>query len=201
MWFRWLAILISIGGLTGCAGGAAPPVALAEERVVAVAGVAFRPPADWLVEERAGIVSMSPPETSPATGPTLVLTANSLENLNIEQITPATIEAIDDWLAAFLSTLERETATIHTEPDPPETLTIGGAPGRALNFRATGFGDIEAEVTGRAALALLDDNRVFVLLGLAAAPAAWEDAETAHFNAVLQSVRFLEPVPAGPANE
>lgn len=213
MWYRIVLVIWAGLVLVGCAGaaedgtGAATPVsgveadtlptlvvplgdvALADEQVVAEASYAFRPVATWAVETRSGIAAISPPTASPATGPSIVLTVGTLEDLNIEGVSTSAIASLDELIAALLKSLDMETTALTLEP--PAQVAIGGQPGQVVRFRSAGFGNLEGAVGGQMAAALLDGGRVFVMLGIASPPEQWQ-AE-AEFIAVLGSMRFVLP--------
>ncbi len=171
-----------------------PGAALQDEQVVESAGYAFQPAEGWSVEVQEGIAALTAPDASIESGPTIVITVNAIDKLNIDEVSTADIETLDDFYAAMLASLDQETIAVTLEE--PQDTTIDGLPTRSVAFRSTGFGDIEAEVAGHLAVAVVDAERAFVMLGIASPPDLWQESET--FGAVLQSVRFLEPSAAAP---
>jgi hypothetical protein len=59
-----------------------------------------------------------------------------------------------------------------------------------VQFRSTGFADIETETAGYLAATLMDTSRALVVLALASPPEACQCE--AEFMGVLESIRLLE---------
>jgi hypothetical protein len=165
-----------------------PDVALADEQAVSEGGYAFRPVEDWTVETQSGIAVLRPPDVDPNEGPTIVLTLGPLDTLNIDGVSSDSIESLDDLCAALTKSLEQESPGIALET--AHTIDIETLPGCMVRFESTGFADIETAVAGQIAGALPDNERAFVMFGLATPPERYQTE--AEFAAVLASVRFLE---------
>ncbi len=210
----WMVVLVSLGILLAACGSAniteAPPTSgdseataaatdaptpppsgpqLGEEQVLDAAGLALRPLEDWDVETQHGVVAMSPPDAAAATGPTIVVTVGSLDELNIEGVSTSDIVSTETFYDAMVTSMEAETIDLETRNR--SDATIDDQTVQVANFRGDGFGNIESEVGGRIAVALLDTDRAFVMLGMASPAEQWQ--HEAEFTAVLESVRFVEP--------
>jgi hypothetical protein len=80
-------------------------------------------------------------------------------------------------------------------------VRIADAPALLADFGGSGFGDVEGEVQGRLAMVQIDEENVFVMVGLAAPAAAWTIDD--EFDTILNSVTFEErnahrPAPHSP---
>jgi hypothetical protein len=159
------------------------------EQIMDSAGFAFQPVPGWLLEIHENVATMSQPDMTPTANLVIVLTGGTLEQLNIEGVSGSSIETIDDFFEALVKSLEQESPEITLEAT--EDRTIGGHSGRLARFQgSTGFADIETAAGGYIAATLPDENRAFVLFGLASPPDLCQcDAE---ISTVLDSIRFLE---------
>jgi hypothetical protein len=165
-----------------------PDVALADEQAVSQKGYPFRPVEGWTVETQSGIAVLRPSNVDPNEGPTIVLTLGPLDTLNIDGVSSDSIESLDDLCEALTKSLEQESPGIALET--AHTIDIETLPGCMVRFESTGFADIETAVAGQIAGALPDNERAFVMFGLATPPERYQTE--AEFAAVLASVRFLE---------
>ncbi len=165
---------------------AEPALTLGEEQVVEQGGFAFQPIDGWEVEIQRAIAAMRPAEADPQQGPTIVLGVSTLEALNIEGVSTSDMETADELFAGVLASLDLETAAMTLED--VEEVTVDGQPARAVRFSSSGFANIEDDATGYIVAALFDDTSVFVMLGLASPPEAWQ--HDAAFAAVRDSVRL-----------
>jgi hypothetical protein len=170
----------------------APPITPdIEERPASRFDYEFQPIAGWEVERQQNVAGMSPPDANAETGPAIALTVGNLENLYIENVGSSDIETSRDLYDALIAGIELE--TMNLELDTPEEVIVDGHTAFTVGFRSTGFGNIESDVAGRLAVALLDEHHGFVMLGMASPPDAWSyDAE---FASVLASLRFMEAAP------
>jgi hypothetical protein len=164
--------------------------ALGDEQVVAEAGYAFRPLADWTVDVQGGVAGMRPPDADPEAGPSIAITVGNLEELNIEDVSSRSLETSQDFFEAVRSGIQRETQSITFEE--PQAITIDGHDAYAAPFQSMGFGNLETEVAGRVSAALIEETRGFVMFGIATPPDQWQ--HSAEFEAVRDSVRIL-PAP------
>jgi hypothetical protein len=167
---------------------AGPP--LGDEQVIAEAGYAFRPLAGWTVEVQGGVAGMRPPDADPETGPSIAITVGNLEQLNIEEVSSRSLETSQDFFEAVRSGIQRETLSITFEE--PQSATVDGYDAYAAPFQSTGFANLETEVAGQVSAALIEEERGFVMFGIATPPDQWQ--HTAEFEAVRDTVRIL-PVP------
>jgi hypothetical protein len=170
----------------------APPVTPdIEERPASQFDYEFQPVAGWEVERQQNVAGMSPPDADAETGPAIALTVGNLENLYVENVSSSDIETSRDLYDALIAGIELE--TMNLELDTPEEVTVDGQTAFTTGFRSTGFGNIESDVAGRLAVALLDEHHGFVMLGMASPPDAWRYDE--EFANVLSSLRFVEAAP------
>jgi hypothetical protein len=109
--------------------------------------------------------------------------------LNIEGVSTSDIVSTETFYDAMTTSMEAE--AIDLEMRKRGDILIDEQTVQVANFRGDGFGNIESEVGGRIAVALLDTDRAFVMLGMASPADQWQ--HEAEFTAVLESVRFVEP--------
>jgi cytochrome c len=159
-------------------------------------GYAFHLPAGWRARSFGGKLAVRPEGGGGPGGPVIAMKAGTLSDLNIPNVSTTALTVTDEFFRVISETVRQETANVVL--DEVASLRIGAAPGWVATLRGSGFGDIEGEVFGRFAVALGDQSRVFVMMGLASPPAAW-DADPV-FGAMLRSVRFVpSPPPPAPA--
>jgi hypothetical protein len=165
-----------------------PALSLADEIEVTNAGYAIQPIEGWTLEQSGKIISMTAPDADPASGPTIVITVGSLEELNISEVNIDEISSLDAFYEAMTASLEQETAQV-TLGEPNDT-TVADLPARIVPFTSTGFGGVEGETAGQLAVALIDEEHALVMLGVASPPELWIEEES--FNALFQTVRLLD---------
>ncbi|NJN68084.1 MAG: hypothetical protein HC884_15920 [Chloroflexaceae bacterium] len=166
--------------------------------VVEEGGYAFRLPEGWQALAFHGRVAVRPigDESVGRTGPVIAMASGTLSDLNIPNVSTSTLTVTDTFFQVISETIRQETAGVMLHDIG--VWNLREAPGQVATLQGNGFGDIEGDVFGRFAIALVDQSHVFVLMGLASPPDAW-DADAA-FAAILQSVRLAregEELPVG----
>ncbi len=155
--------------------------------IAADAGYQFQPPEGWHTGEFTVTIVTRPPEASYTSGPVITMRQDLIENLNIPNEKPTKITSTVELLDLLLTNFEEETGLISLEE--VQDTEIGGAPARVARFQGRGFGDLDVDdVAGRVAFAVVDEEEVFVMLGLATPPENWtiDDA----FDTMLASITF-----------
>lgn len=153
---------------------------------VAADGWSFQPPDSWETMSFTGKITTQPPQADFQGGPVIAMKAGTMDELNMPNVKTSKITTTDGFFDIMFERFQKETYGI--------TITnivereIGGAPGRVATFAGWGFGDVESDLAGQLAIALVDTTQPFVMIGLASPADAWTVGPA--FNAILSSVRF-----------
>lgn len=155
-------------------------------------GFSFTPATGWLASEVDGVVVARPREATYQNGPLVAMRIGSIENLNIPNVRTKALTTTESLFAALAACIGRETYGM-TLTDAV-SVTIGGYPGYVASLSGWGMGDVETDIAGRLALALVDTKTVsptllaFLMIGLATPTERWTIDH--QFTQLLQSVRF-----------
>jgi cytochrome c2 len=149
-------------------------------------GYALQPVPGWQTHAISEVLVLWPPDVAIENGPFIAARFAELDSLNIpnvdvtELITPELL-----FTEVFTSFQEESFAiTLHDST----RIELDGVPVQVANFQGSGFGDLDDQVRGRLAVALVDTTHVFVLLGVARPAAQWD--ATTEFDAMLQTITF-----------
>lgn len=161
-----------------------PPILLGAELRVDTGGYRFGPPDGYAVRMLDRTAMLTDPDESWPDGPLFTLDGGSLSAL--PPGAAATVTAtLDTLLAQFLAIAAEQYAVQPTGAPVPLTLEGSGA----LAADLTGS---EPAVAGRLVVALPEDGRYFVLLGLAP-EGAWQGRAGAALAELAGSVGFFPP--------
>ncbi len=147
---------------------------------------ALRPAAGWQTQAFSNTLVLQPADADPRSGPLVLARMGEVALLNIPNIRVAPITSTEQFFNTMLNNFEREMVAITLHD--AQNIDIGGIPARVADFRGSGFGDVEGEVAGRLAIALIDETHSLVMIGLASPPDGWQP-HAAAFDSMLQSLR------------
>ena len=155
--------------------------------ITADAGYQFQPPEGWHTGGFTATIVTRPPEASYTSGPVITMRQDVIKNLNIPNEKPTKITSTVELLDLLVTNFEEETGLLTLE-EVADT-EIGGAPARVATFQGRGFGDLDVDdVAGKVAFAVVDEEHVFVMLGLATPPEHWAIGDA--FDTMLASITF-----------
>ncbi len=156
-----------------------PPVELGKAQSIKAGGFSFQPPDDFIIQLYAIYATMSDMATSSIT-------------IDIGIIARAPSETLEDAMGAFLDTIAQD---IHgLEANKPYSITVDNAPGLSMDISGTWR---EYKGSGQVLAVVVDETRFLFALGFAADGPdgkGWENQGHKNLAAVLDSVKFFEPL-------
>jgi hypothetical protein len=152
-----------------------PVVEMGEKHLIPEGGFSFRVPFGYSaqIEERQAFIS--------DLEGTLIISFTSVDSTSSEE------EIIDEYLDALAKRSEGE-----FEKTPSEPVTVGGMDGKAFDLTGSIFG---SPLKGKTFIVPVSSNRFLFGLGisnLSQDEAAWEDHGSKVFEAVIESIEFVE---------
>lgn len=149
-------------------------------------GYALLPVPGWKTHTISEALVLWPPDVAIEHGPFIAARSGKLDALNIPNVRFSETITPELLFTEVFTSFQQETLAI-TLHDITR-IEIDGAPAQVANFQGSGFGDLEDQVTGRLAVAMVDNTHVFVMLGVATAATPWN--ATREFDAMLQTISF-----------
>lgn len=149
-------------------------------------GWSFQPPDGWETMSFTGKITTQPPQADFQRGPVIAMKAGTMDELNMPNVNTSKITTTEGFFDSVFERFQKETYSI--------TITsmvereIGGAPGRVATFAGWGFGDVESDLAGQLAIALVDTTYPFIMIGLASPPEAWTIGPA--FEDIVSSIQF-----------
>ncbi|GAC1641844.1 MAG: hypothetical protein NVS4B8_10480 [Herpetosiphon sp.] len=164
-----------------------PLVVLGDEQSLDGAGYRMRPALGWAVQPLGGIAIVQPAEGDPRSKPYFLADAGTASDFGLTGDEPA-LSTPDGLLDTLLKLLGDRTGT---RPDviDRKPITVDGQTGLAANLRGT---NSDVAVEGRIVVVRIGQKRLFAALGFA--PREQWSATLPKFEAMVNSVRFFEPV-------
>ncbi len=150
----------------------------------------FQPPSGWHTLSFSGTIATHPQTASRNHGPVIAMMDGTLDELNIPNKRTGKITSTETFFPIMIQNLHDEMFTLTIADE--ETGEIGGYPAYIANITGSGFGDIEEPFAGRVAMALLAQDRVFVMMGMATPAEQWEQESL--FDELLGSITFDDTI-------
>jgi hypothetical protein len=150
----------------------------------------FQPPPGWHTLSFSGTIATHPQAASRKHGPVIAMMDGTLEELNIPNESTGKITSTEAFFPIMIQNLHDEMFALTITDE--ETGEIGGYPAYIANITGSGFGDIEEPFAGRVAMALLAQDRVFVMMGIASPAEQWE--QESRFDELLGSITFDDTI-------
>ena len=166
---------------------------LGEERTVEAGGFAFRPVMDYALEFDERTVTLTAGQDAAAAGAVFLLTAGAATDM-----VTGTVEGLDDAFPLFVDFFAARSGL---NPGQVLTTTVGGNPALAVDLAGPAPEAPDGSTpspgamanAGRVVMVQPDPEHLFMMVGQGPVD-AWQDQGSVDFDAILETVRFLEPM-------